>query len=1015
MKSIVFLCASSAFVASATTWYVDANNGNDDYDGKQLVVDKANLKGPKQTLAWFDNTRLSAGDIIYAAPGHYNTNSVAVGGHNYRFWADPRDVKLIAVGGPSVTFIEGEPDTTVEAAKKGCGAQSVACVYFTRNCLVKGFTISGGRSTESGAGAIGNISWDSVLAGCILTNNVTGYRGGALYGIKYLVNCQFADSYAIQAEGGAAMNSQYFVNCSFMGSYAYDVYNQGLADGCRFLNCTSYNDTNGSLRSNSGRGQIYNTVIGGTGSASYKANDAFNTVFQKDPERDGSTTNGECRLVAAVQIAHAANGAPLSSGNASVDSAAAESYYEANFPSGLWCDADIAEYKAKDVLGRPRKMGAAMDLGAFEYDWYADFSRTLSPAFVTVTNATAGVSLLARGVVIPAGNELAAVWSYPAGCSGSRTFSFSAVVSGAGVLNVYLGDSEEPAFALATGDSGPQTFVADGDRDIRFEMTGEGNAVISDLWNCTMLVVRDECGDLAFAGEAKGSMPILTETSVVIRRAGQSARPCFGLLVNGVYRKFAYADAADAYSVSLKPGDASLVIEAVYGAQPGLIVDPVNGNEGNDGTATFRAKKNLAAATRAVQTAGQTVYALPGYHTNDIYVSSSGGRFRGYIAAGVTLEGVEGAAKTFIVGAPAPGVPTTEDPWGMGEGAIRGVYLCGNGSVLRGVTVADAYSNGSWGSGATSPGYEYTCLVEDCVFTNCVSVRGGALYAINTIRRTRILDCRAKDLNGAAAHDCPNFSDCLFDGGKGAYEVYNNNAWVLTNGRMDNCTFGKRSPASVHTNTKDGYHIYNSINMTEYYNGCVYHNCLVAMAVPASRNDTLDASVVRGVSLMKLDDDYRPTVDSPARDAGKDFGRSPSATDVSGGQRIYNACIDLGALEHDARPELSKQLATRRVAVTQATGGVSGSAEGVVLSDGCRMTVEVESPVSGFGSVEIALDGEGCLLASLDGERLTVSDGTNRFAIGAGRHTLEFAYVGEGTAEVSCLRPAAPGMMLIVR
>ena len=54
----------------AETWYVDAENGNDAWDGKVPAVNAVpgSGMGPKQTLAVFTNL-LTKGDTIYVAPG----------------------------------------------------------------------------------------------------------------------------------------------------------------------------------------------------------------------------------------------------------------------------------------------------------------------------------------------------------------------------------------------------------------------------------------------------------------------------------------------------------------------------------------------------------------------------------------------------------------------------------------------------------------------------------------------------------------------------------------------------------------------------------------------------------------------------------------------------------------------------------------------------------------------------------------------------------------------------------
>ena len=108
-----------AMPAFATTWYVDAENGNDDWNGKAdfaNAVPASNI-GPKKTLAVFTNL-LASSDTIYAAPGWY-TNGVAMVYTNnlpeklVRFYTTKSYISLIATGCATNTFIGGAPDPDV--------------------------------------------------------------------------------------------------------------------------------------------------------------------------------------------------------------------------------------------------------------------------------------------------------------------------------------------------------------------------------------------------------------------------------------------------------------------------------------------------------------------------------------------------------------------------------------------------------------------------------------------------------------------------------------------------------------------------------------------------------------------------------------------------------------------------------------------------------------------------------------------------------------------------------------
>ena len=74
------------FVAAAVTtvygtdYYVDANNGNNDWDGttatiptQEMIDQGGTIAGPRKTLhAMMSDARVSAGDTVWAAEGDYN-------------------------------------------------------------------------------------------------------------------------------------------------------------------------------------------------------------------------------------------------------------------------------------------------------------------------------------------------------------------------------------------------------------------------------------------------------------------------------------------------------------------------------------------------------------------------------------------------------------------------------------------------------------------------------------------------------------------------------------------------------------------------------------------------------------------------------------------------------------------------------------------------------------------------------------------------------------------------------
>ena len=414
-----------AMPSFATTWYVDAENGNDDWDGKANfanAVPASNI-GPKKTLAVFTNL-LASSDTIYAAPGWY-TNGVAMVYTNnlpeklVRFYTTKSYISLIATGCATNTFIGGAPDPDVNQAKSpyGCGPKAIGAIKMKGgNCLIKGFTICNGRGLtwedkDFNYGAGGYFTSTDRMVDCIVTNCVAN-RGGGIYGLGYALRCRFTGNYG--ANGSHALILKTAVNCIFENAEGYAVYN--VNSGGKVLNCLFRGNKNGNCRTNGGTIDVWNSVLlrGSSSTPQNKYCYFHNCLFDFDPVIISPSTetikgtNDECRIVATRLLKFNDDGSPAW-GNIGVDAAVA-SYYNDNFPSVF----DASE-KAYDCLGNARTVGAAMDLGAVERKsdvvddntWFVDANngddansgRTLEQAFRTLARASTN-ALMNTGATI---------------------------------------------------------------------------------------------------------------------------------------------------------------------------------------------------------------------------------------------------------------------------------------------------------------------------------------------------------------------------------------------------------------------------------------------------------------------------------------------------------------------------------------------------------------------------------------------------------------------------------------
>jgi len=374
-----------AFAASAAnTWYVDANNGNDDWNGKAdyAHANPAQNIGPKKTLSVF-TALVSKGDTIYAAPGRYNEKT-SPAATSYRFYTAAGNISLISTGTAADTIIEGTNDTTVAQTTDpfGCGPNAVVPVKMLGNGnVIRGFTIANGRTINKtnacGGGAEFNDNGGDCMIDCVVTNCIA-YRGGGVQKLSYALRCHFTDNHA-----GEGAHGQYLynaVNCLFENTDGYAVYNGNSAGTA--VNCTFRNNTVGAIRTNGQQTRYYNSVLLIANGATYqkaKLGDFYNCLFDYDPiKQNGSEgivgTNGECRVVATGSVKLNADGTPTAGCTDVIDRCVAD-YYDNNFPT-VFGDAE----KPYDLLKNARTYGTAIDLGACErqadtpddWQWFVD-------------------------------------------------------------------------------------------------------------------------------------------------------------------------------------------------------------------------------------------------------------------------------------------------------------------------------------------------------------------------------------------------------------------------------------------------------------------------------------------------------------------------------------------------------------------------------------------------------------------------------------------------------------------
>lgn len=501
MKSILMSVALGlAAAADGAVFYVDAEHGDDGYDGLQPAVDAARMKGPKKTLAAVSGlTEDYRGDIVYAAPGTYDTGNMGA----YRVIVRS-GCKFIATGPAGETVIMGrnDPDVAADVSPYGCGANALTCVRLQDKAQIVGFTLCGGRGPgaaagQSGGGVYGHYG-NGLLIDCIVTNCIAGGTAG-ITGVD-AVRCRFTGNFSCgknyepnDMRGGTAWNCIFESSDARRSSYLnYSVMSVKLRN-CRVVNelkdCFVYNSHTPGGNSNTKYYHSYYYSLG-TGSEAVEAS--------------SSMSSGNLQIDADKR--------PVKGSNVGIDKGSYD-YYTAT------ADERILPYLDKDFAGGPRVYGGAIDIGPGEYDQRFDFATALfgdAVAGFTVEKATAGIAVDGASVSMADGDEMIWVRQVPnLGTTVKIGCSFTVQVSGEGVLSLFR-DGATTAFKTVSAADGTVTvdLFHRGPVTLRLNMSGSGLAAVSGVSITKILYVDAENGDDASDGmkaeKDAGSGPYLS-------------------------------------------------------------------------------------------------------------------------------------------------------------------------------------------------------------------------------------------------------------------------------------------------------------------------------------------------------------------------------------------------------------------------------------------------------------------------------------------------------------------------
>jgi len=422
-------------------WYVDAENGDDARDG--LTPETA-----KKTLAAaVTNALVRTGDVIHALPGVYREGVV-----KYRS-DDPSGSRVMVPDGVTLVSTEGAVETTIEGAKSesnegggGLGTDAVRCVWLSGTARIKGFTLTGGRAYHqwsdarpwlTRAGGVYAASQNGVVEDCVISkcaaSPTTAYKGT-------FIRCK--------ALGGQGTTNAMV----FEGSLLVDcLVTGGSGDQTVGIDsCTVYNSTVIPLPGwhvvNGGVSKFYNSVVFGW---IKKTSEFYNCILAANTDGRGSwgrwdgdifqdpANAHDCKLLcdADVALSHT-DWTPLTADAQTVD-AGNNAYVYPEYLVGR-----------TDLLGVPRILNGAVDIGYSEWDWRPAYKKVLG-RFVTFDSISTNVVLAGEKVRLAGdGAQLAIALAAKEGTSG---YVVPYEVTGPGALTVTVNGVAVPTVASGAG------------------------------------------------------------------------------------------------------------------------------------------------------------------------------------------------------------------------------------------------------------------------------------------------------------------------------------------------------------------------------------------------------------------------------------------------------------------------------------------------------------------------------------------------------------------------------------
>ena len=526
-----------------------------------------------------------------------------------------------------------------------------------------------------------------------------------------------------------------------------------------------------------------------------------------------------------------------------------------------------------------------------------------------------------------------------------------------------------------------------------------------------MVRVSDVSG-LDFEGLSGTSTMIPPDgLKVRISRNYSTVKKVKGIRINGGELFEFEGESADRVYEGTFADGTDVSIEVVYVEKNDWYVDAVNGDDSNDGYTPYRARKTLAAAMALPYLApGEIVHAAAGvYDEGEMYStyvdSSFHGSNRVVVAAGVGLVATN-ASVTLIKGRPHD----ETDPFGTT--CVRCVFL-EDGAWVENFTVTNGFARGKWASAGAGGGI--------CSVTNNPD---GTDFAGGAAVGCRIIGCSAKT-NGKLVYGGV-YIRCYFEDTIG--HLNNNHQIMGTEALIGSVVKEKitvHGPVAILNST-----LYGNLNHGSVYNSYVFYNAghshfYSSRLYYENAGDDSSDDKYTTVGITKhpaFDANHRPALDDAlycdagdrnwydtlfperwARFKGKDY---------SGGQRIYNGKIDIGAGEADWRGVYTSAFSAKRTSVAAAGANVTAGVKSLNLKAGDSVVLRINVTKRGMLSLKIVSDG----LVSVKCGEIEAQRNGEEFSFAVEPGTVDVTvFASDAEATVSSVKLPIGGVVLSVR